>query len=51
MLKNIFLVQKYYAIYGSTAYNFYIKGTKYPEEPVLNYEVYTNEDRILFRIT
>ena len=30
--------------YGSKAYNFYIKGHKYQSEPVLNYEVYTNED-------
>ena len=31
------------AHYGSSAYNFYVKGHKYTSEPVLNYEVYTNE--------
>jgi hypothetical protein len=30
--------------YGSTAYNFFIKGHKLPYEPVINYEVYTDED-------
>ena len=30
--------------YGSTAYNFFVEGFKYPKEPVLNYEVYTTED-------
>ena len=29
--------------HSSSAYNFYIKGHKYTMEPVLNYEVYTNE--------
>lgn len=46
--KLMMYVEKYIdksklAHYGSSAYNFYIKGHKYTSEPVLNYEVYTNE--------
>ena len=30
--------------YGSSAYNFFVNGHNYPKEPVINYEVYTDED-------